>query len=237
MNRELCNDLKAMNINPNIFNGNKLLLSLLNGYMFIFRPFADYISKELEDCDTVIDIGCGKNSPLRYVKNIKYSVGVDIHAPYLKESKAKKIHDEYILEDIQDLILKDNSFDAVVCLSVIEHLTKDEAYKLIHKMEKIARKKCIIYTCNGVWPQDPFDNNPHQEHISGWDVNEFRNKGYAVYGISGFKVLAKLLRNKRKNRYFQIISKILLIDISQKLAFYYPKLATDIFCIKSLIKK
>jgi len=78
-----------------------------------------------------------------------------------KESKKKQIHNEYILADLRKLEFKPKSFDAILCLEVIEHLTKEEGHDLIKKMEKWARKKIIITTPNG------YDCNPFQTHKSG----------------------------------------------------------------------
>ena len=60
------------------------------------------LEKELRDCDSVLDLGCGSDSPLQYCKNIKHSVGVEVFKPYLILSKKKKIHSRYINKKIQD---------------------------------------------------------------------------------------------------------------------------------------
>ncbi len=62
--------------------------------------------------------------------------------------------------------------DAVICIDVLEHLTKKEGLEFIKKMEKWAKKKIIIFT-NGYVPQD-VDKNPLQIHKSGWSYNEFK---------------------------------------------------------------
>jgi len=69
---------------------------------------------------------------------------------------------------------KENSFDCVLASDVIEHFSKEEGYKLIEMMEKIARRKVIIYTPNGFLKQGEYDNNPWQVHKSGWNVKEMK---------------------------------------------------------------
>ena len=64
----------------------------------LFHDIDYCLSKELKDCETCLDLGCGPSSPLQYCKNIKYSIGVETFSPYLKESKRKKIHTEYFEE-------------------------------------------------------------------------------------------------------------------------------------------
>src|SRR3989344_2374671 len=49
------------------------------------------LQNEINDCKSVLDLGCGADSPLQYCRNISYSLGVDIYEPYLKQSRMKKI--------------------------------------------------------------------------------------------------------------------------------------------------
>ena len=148
-----------------------------------------------------------------------------------KESKKKQIHNEYILADLRKLEFKPKSFDAILCLEVIEHLTKEEGYGLIKKMEKWARKKIIITTPNGYLYQDGYDCNPFQTHKSGWSVGELEKLGYEVYGIDGWKKLRgyKGSIKYRPNLFWAIIS-----DITQKVVYRYPKLAFRLLAVKNM---
>lgn len=98
----------------------------------ITPPLAKYLEKELIGCESVLDLGCGNDSPLNFL-NLPYSIGVDIYLPALLESKEKEIHDEYILGDITKIEFKENSFDAIVMTAVLEHLPKDEGFLLINE--------------------------------------------------------------------------------------------------------
>jgi len=157
-------------------------------YIKLFPSWIKLLKKEISDCDTVLDLGCGYNSLIQYC-NVPFSVGVELFEPYLEESKKKGIHNEYIKEDIRKVELKPKSFDAVVLLDVLEHLTEEEGYELIKKMGKWARKKIIIFTPNGLVYQDGYDNNSLQEHKSGWSVKKLEKLGFKVYGINGWKKL------------------------------------------------
>lgn len=162
---------------------------------FVMATFIIEIEKHLNNCESILDVGCGDSSPIALLENSYVSVGIDGHKPSIKRSKNKKIHNDYKLGDIKKLniLVKKKSFDAVIALDVIEHLKKEDGYKLLDDMEKAARKKVILVTPNGFVPQYNKENNL-QAHISGWTTQDFRNKGYRVEGIYGTK-LCNVLRN------------------------------------------
>ena len=143
-------------------------------------------------CKTILDVGCGNISPLRLLAKYYNTVGVDGYQKAINESKKKGIHSKYVKMDIRNLTkkFKANSFDAVVALDVIEHLTKKDGEKLMSDMGKIAKKVVILVTPNGFVPQHNKINNL-QEHLSGWTAEDFRTKGYTIHGIYGLKLLRK----------------------------------------------
>ena len=101
------------------------------------------LESELKGMSSVLDLGCGSNSPLSKIKKNFFSVGVDIFEPSIKKSKKNKIHDEYKIADVLEIdkFFKRKSFDVVVALDLIEHLKKKDGLRLLKKMEVIGRKK------------------------------------------------------------------------------------------------
>lgn len=201
-------------------------------YLSYFPNYIFELEKALADCDTVLDVGCGSNSPLGSIKNKLYSEGVDSFLPSITKSKAQKIHNKYHKMDVLniDKKFKSNSFDCVIAIDLIEHLTKEDGKKLIKKMEKIARKKVIIFTPNGFLPQGEYDNNPWQVHKSGWTVEEMQKKGYKVIGINGWKPLRGEYAEPKF--YPKIIWRI-ISDLTQVFTRNNPKKAFQILCIKT----
>lgn len=145
---------------------NKLHKSMLLGRIFHTLDYC--LRRELKDCKTVLDLGCGPSSPLQYCKDIEYSVGVETFKPYLEKSKDKKIHTEYIEKKIEEIDFPEDSFDAVIMIEVLEHLSKKTGKDIIKKASKWTRKKVIISTPNGYFSMDAVDKNNFQRHLSGW---------------------------------------------------------------------
>jgi len=178
----------------------------------------------------VLDLGCGNNSPLQYVA-IPFSVGVEIHKPYLDDSKRKGIHTEYILADITEIDLKNKSFDAVLLIDVLEHLTLEDGYKTIRKAEKWARKKVIILTPNGFLWQGELDNNPCQVHQSGWSSDILQGLGFKVFGMRGWRTLRGY---KGRFRFRPAMFWMIISDISQKITYRHHNQAFQLLAIKQI---
>jgi ubiquinone/menaquinone biosynthesis C-methylase UbiE len=193
--------------------------------------FIDILKKELKNCHSILELGCGKSSPLQNLKGQHYKVGVDLYEPYLAESKKARIHDRYIKADIRKINFKKNSFDAVVLLDVLEHLTKDEGNSLIGKMEKWAKKKMIVFTPNGYVCQEEYDKNKLQLHKSGWNVNEFKKACFKVYGINGWKFLRGF---RARIRFHPKLLWEIISNLTQRFTYKHPEYAFQLFCTKDI---
>ena len=145
------------------------------------------------------------------------------------------IHHAYVVVDVMNIgnAFAEKSFDCVFASDLIEHLNKEDGLKLIAMMERIARKKVIIYTPNGFLPQGEVDNNPAQIHRSGWTVNEMKLLGYnRIIGINGWKPIRGELAKIRLSPQF-IWERISLL--SQPIVKRFPKYAFHILCIKDIV--
>jgi len=209
----------------------KAIKKMISKYQDIF--LYQVLTRQLSQCDFILDVGCGFKSPLGKIKKRFSSEGIDIFEKCIIESKKKKIHDKYKIGDIRKLarFYKNKSFDAVIAIDVIEHFEKNEALRLIKNMENVAKKKVILLTPNGFTAQDAYDGNPHQVHKSGWNKQELKELGYKVYGLRGLKCL--------KGKHADIKYKPYLFwgfcsFVSEILFFPFPSLCFDLLAIKKL---
>lgn len=207
---------------------------------FVFATFILEIEKYLKDCNTILDIGCGEDSPLKFLQNNYYAVGIDGHKPSIMKSKKNKIHDDYKIGNLKSLekLVKKKSFDAVIALDVIEHFTKEDGYKLLNNMERVAKKRVILVTPNGFVPQYNKDNKL-QAHLSGWSVKDFKQLGYKVEGIYGTK-FCNIFRNEEAQLRFK--PKILwafiwgiIVEVSHHLyTKKYPEYSIGLLAVKKM---
>jgi ubiquinone/menaquinone biosynthesis C-methylase UbiE len=204
-----------------------------NFYINILPDYPAELEIAVGDCNTLLDIGCGANSPIKRFSKKMFCAGVDAHMPSIEKSKSQGIHNEYYNFNVLDIgeEFSDNSYECVVASDLIEHLTKEDGYRLIEMMERIASKRVIIFTPNGFLKQGEYDENPFQVHLSGWHPEEMKAKGYKVIGINGSKDLrGEYAEFKYKPKYlWQIIS-----DISQQFVRNEPERAFSILCTKEI---
>lgn len=210
---------------------------LLNKF---FPTLVHCLKKELSDCETVLDLGCGADSPIKHYKNIKYSLGVEAFGLYLEKSKQQKIHTEYLYQKIEEIDLPEKSFDAVIFIEVLEHLPKEVGYKILKKAEKWAKKKIILTTPNGFVAQNEIDGNQWEKHISGWNYEEIKALGFAIKGLAGLKFLRQERPGKPDDnllssiRFRPKLFWFMLATLSQALTYHWPRLSFEFFCVKNI---
>lgn len=201
----------------------------------IFRNYYYELEKAIGNSKTILDVGCGSNSPIKYFLNPKryHKTGIDIFLPSLEKSKEQQIFENYIHGNILNLsdIFHQKKFDVVISLDVIEHFNKADGYKLLSEMEKVAAKRLIIFTPNGYLPQSEKFGNPYQKHLSGWSSEEMKELGFKVIGINGLKWLRGESGNlKHKPTIIWEYTSLL----SQFLTGKIPKYAYQLLCIKNI---
>ena len=173
---------------------------------------------------SILDLGCGKGWSWKFFVNPNRSnsfltVGADISLPYLKYCQEKGLYEDLIRCDVRKLPFKEKSFDVVLLLQLVEHLTKEEGLKLIDEAEKIARKQVIIGTPAGFLELD--------FHSSGWDPDELKGLGYKVSGHG--------LRLPIPNRKFKgVITQISRFSCLFPFNYHFPKSAYQMVAVKRL---
>jgi len=100
---------------------------------------------------------------------------------------------------------RDASCDIVLASQIIEHFSRSFINVKPSFFDRISRGKIIITVPVGYNPKQHLeDDNPWQAHKSAWHPDEFKIRGFKVYGYDG----ARFLRGERGE--FKIKSKMLM---------------------------
>jgi len=183
-------------------------------------------------------VGCGRHSSLTGINKGSLKVGLDHYEPYIQRSRHAGVHDHYVIGDARRLPFRTGSFDCAVATEILEHMEKKDGVEMIAEMERVARKKIILTTPNGFLPTAPGpEDNPDEEHLSGWTAGELEAMGFKVYGFSGPKGLWTI-RNGRAVLRFVPRRPHLLSAVASDLAGLFvhnrPARAFQLFFVKEL---
>lgn len=197
------------------------------------RLYYSLLARELRGMQLILDVGCGARSPIAKIPKTFRAVGADIFKKSIERSRQARIHDEYIVGDVKKIGEKvaKKSFDAVIALDLIEHLSRKDGERLLKTMETIARKKVIVMTPNGFYRQEPYENNSYQIHKSGWLTRDFTKRGYTVYGIRGLKFLRGEYATIRWKPWFVWGT---ISALSQYILLWFPTLSHQLFAVKKI---
>ncbi len=152
----------------------------------------------------VLDLGCGDGySTAIMVKSLRkrfYIVGFDAYEDNLRLAEQTGVYGLLLRADIREIEGRVNPADIVLLCEILEHISKEDGYKLLYWLEKIAHK-CIIITSpphlnrnreGRSYEEDvKFREWLHKDkpwtmpHVSVWKSADYEKLGYQVYGANG----------------------------------------------------
>ena len=133
--------------------------------------FTEYI----EANDTILDIGVGGGIEIKLMRNACMKNVIDIcdysqRSIDFVKSKSLDINEAFVCDIEKGVDRKDNTYDIVMALEVIEHL--EDPKKAINEMIRVAKKKVII-TCPY---KNTFHHRQHHWSIDKDDMRSFSDK-------------------------------------------------------------
>jgi len=92
----------------------------------------------------LLDVGCGDGILCKIYKNkgVNKVVGIDLSKNRIKTAILNCAECEFAIGSIYNLPFKDNSFDLVAAVEVIEHLEKPE--KALNELKRVSKKYVIF---------------------------------------------------------------------------------------------
>ena len=117
--------------------------------------------------------------------------GVDIYRPALTHARDTLARGCVVQADIRSLPYRTGSYDVCVALDVIEHFSADDAQIVVGELERVASRRVCLMTPSGFVEQLPTDDEPWQEHKSGFQAADLERWGYRVQGVGGLRFLRR----------------------------------------------
>ena len=89
-----------------------------------FLKFSQEVIGSLELAPPVLDIGCGNGLFAAYCYKKRIDIGLDYDENALKEAAQRGVYDKLELQDARSLNFDDNTFQTVVSVCAIEHISQ-----------------------------------------------------------------------------------------------------------------
>lgn len=135
------------------------------------QKIQEWISKL--NAKTVIDIGAGAGSYIQFKTYGQHWTAVEVWTENITKFQLQTKYDFVINADARKLNYK--NYDLAILGDVLEHMTKDEAIALVDKLKKVCRT-VIVSIPIGYYPQDEYEGNPYEKHITdNWTTEDFEN--------------------------------------------------------------
>lgn len=147
------------------------------------KDFQTIVKSIITDAESVLDIGCGIGDYLKYTHPRQRVVGVEPHAPYIEKAREVAPWAEFVNTDaLQFLARNEEQFDCVLLIDVIEHLTEEDAVRMVHLAQRLARRMLFAQIPIGFHPQERdvwnLGGDYWQTHRSTWDEGNIGRLGF-----------------------------------------------------------
>jgi hypothetical protein len=148
---------------------------------------------------SVLDLGCGTyGSPISSQMKalpLERLISVDAHQPTIKVLHsdidnapfAAKQHVCRIRDASAHVAFAlPDAYDVVTIIDLLEHLEKEDGFRLLDTCKTIAKKRILIWIPLGECPQGDIAGNPFQKHQSTWSAEDLEKAGFHVEVFPGF---------------------------------------------------
>jgi hypothetical protein len=209
------------------------MLGIVRVWFFRDYDYRKWLKRDLRDCQSILEIGCGANSPILKIGYGRRTTAIEIFRPYVDKHNWLGSYQKCSHQDALTFDYPEKAFDAVVILDVLEHLDRKqvEQIDLFGKMERCARKRVICFTPNGFIENDLVDGDPHQAHVSAWEPVDYEKRGYTVVGATGLRYF---LGKGSLPKYHPYSAFFVLAMLSQPIIFGNPNLAWHSYAVKEI---
>lgn len=143
---------------------------------------AEKVADMFVDFDNILDVGCGDCLEMSVLlKAGKKVTGIDISDVAI-EMGMKKLNElglspaHLVIGDCTKMGFADNEFDAALCSDVIEHLTPEDATKMLNEIRRVCKPgaKIVISTANR--REEPIKVDFKMPYLSSSHILEYTPK-------------------------------------------------------------
>lgn len=137
---------------------------------YLTNDMYDYVTKTYPQDWSVLDVGCGHGHYSKLLRphfNIKSFDGIEIWQPYIQKYNLHSLYTN--IYNINVLEFDFQYYDLIIMGDILEHLSREDASKLIKKLKDKCTELLVIVPYN--LPQDICNDNLYEIHLQP-DLND-----------------------------------------------------------------
>lgn len=158
-----------------------------NSYSHGKEEIIEYIKKNIEEKNKILDVGPGSGIYGKMLKNFFNIDCIEIFPKYIKDYDLDKIYNEIFIGDICEFNFE--NYDLIIMGDVLEHIRTEDAKKLIFKITHNSKKTMVAVPYNykqGEWGGNIYETH-HQDDLTPQIMSERYPElnlivGYPNYG-------------------------------------------------------
>lgn len=153
------------------------------------QEFWPILRNSMENISVLLDLGVGIRP--NFFLGQDTTICVELFDGYLKHLKNSMTSTKMVVvkDDVLAFLERQpsRSIETIVVTDLIEHLSRESGLKLIKELKRVVSVQALVVTPKGFLPQHVgegedegwgFIGNQLQNHVSGWDVDDFQ--GWAI---------------------------------------------------------
>jgi len=135
-----------LNLNKRAYDKIAPTFSASRSYVW---PDLESFKKYIKDGDRVLDLGCGNGRLLALFegKKVEY-LGVDFSERLIEQARQSWPDKQFEVMDALNLRLPDNSFDVVLCVSVLNHIPRDKQDLFMSNVRRVLKPEGVLLMAN-----------------------------------------------------------------------------------------
>jgi len=108
-----------------------------------YQKFKSYLLKMLHEAEHILDVGCGVGNMLKQIKDCKQFEGSGVEISHDAVERARKDGFDVFEGNLLEAKLKEESFDGVILLYVLEHVSNP--LEVLNEINRILKKKGFLF--------------------------------------------------------------------------------------------
>lgn len=123
---------------------------------------------------TVVDVGAGCGTYAKLMRRWKEKciwTAVEAWEPYVAEFQLDTLYDRVVVADARHLTWLDYRSDLLIAGDVLEHMTRDDATRLIRRFRYAAANVIVSIPVLHL-DQGAVNGNPYERHVDHWTAGD-----------------------------------------------------------------